>query len=696
MIKALLWKEWREQRGIAFAGAAVALLIPLMTIGIASASNAPDYFLDVTDIVPFLFGMVVWPLFAALAGATVNSESASLASAGFLFSRPVPRAVLWLIKVAIGVVAIGFVVSLSYYAALRVDVWVGGWGFRFPFSSDPFSWPSDHIVQAMAVGALYVTFCASIFLSSFMRRPIAAAIGGLGLAIAAQFAAVFMAGRIGASSLGAGAEHFVAVSSIAVSVVLLLASLYVFHVTGIAGTDDARCNARRAWAGIGASLPFIVVLAGFTSTRITADAPRAWFALAVPGSDVSILSLQRNPFSGNSLWAAQPGHELRRLTGRIADAIAVSPDGRWLVYSSRLSPIGLRASTCQLRAVRLDGGEDRLLIDDDSLAASRWCYYEGSFDSDGQRLAMRVSIPSNPDRLLVTDLSGGWNRFIDISEIESRDYWGFIPHWVTDDEVLLYSRYDDSGGYWRIIVDSGAIENVYSAIEGYSLTPLAESANRLLVREWERRDYPTNPLDPEPQRESTKLITVTDGSSDELRPLCKPVGEGWQTLATMSSDGRYVYYACRPRLPRGEEWDYIDPEEVFRGSLMRRDLETDEDVVVAELDGYVYGVDASPDATRFVILLADPRREVPVVRPGGSMFIYEPKHVTYRNVLVQPDGSVRPLDIARDWSFTGWFGNQRLVLRGRSPRNGVGPIAYLELHDRAVELRVLHNPGEAR
>jgi len=693
MIKALLWKEWREQRGIAFAGAAVALMIPLMTITIASASGAPD-FLDVADVVPFIFAMVVWPLFAALAGATVNSESASLASSGFLFSRPVPRAALWLIKVSIAVIAVSFVVALSYYAALRVDVWVGGWGFRFPFSSDPFSWPADNAVRAMAVGGLYVTFCGAVFLSTFMRRAIAAAIGGLALAIVSQYGAIFAAGWLG--SLGTGVERFLDVWSVSLSAVFLLASLYVFRSGGLSGSHDAGRSARRAWLGAIGSLPLIFVLAGFTSTRTDFDTARIRFAMAVPGTDTSIVAAYANGFVGTTLWALEPGGEPRRLTGRRASALAVSPDGEWLVYTSELGFLGTwRTEPCELRAVRVDGTEDRLLAPAAGPGA-RWCFATAAVSPARRIAAFTYGNRRQPQLLLLTDLEGSASRFVEVSGMRDNvdTYWGFIPHRPSRNALLLYDRYDRNRGVWVADVDTGAINGVYSTVDSNSYTTLASSPSRLVIREYEPRSRLDRLLDDSPRYEATKLVQVAGGEQREIEPLCGPIGGGSGPVAALTPDGRQLYYACRLGLPEGEEWDHADLDEIFRGTLRRRDLATGEEEEIAQFDGYVDDLIASPDGTRFMVRLADPRAEVPSGPRELSYSYGYWRRVSFRYVLVGADGTTRPLDITPDWIFEEWFGNDRLVLVGRTPwYYGSRALAYLELHPRAVELRPLYGGG---
>ena len=170
MLKALLWKEWREQRQIAFAGLAVTFLVPALVIVIGIFAGGSTDFLELSDMIPFLLATLVWPLFAALAGATTNAEEMRIDAAAFLFSKPVSRIHVWAVKLTTALIAITFIVSVSYLVAQLIEMWLGGPGFRFPFSSDPvqLSMLGDAGVRAAAVGVVLVSFAGSVLFSTLL------------------------------------------------------------------------------------------------------------------------------------------------------------------------------------------------------------------------------------------------------------------------------------------------------------------------------------------------------------------------------------------------------------------------------------------------------------------------------------------------------------------------------------------------
>jgi len=353
---------------------------------------------------------------------------------------------------------------------------------------------------------------------------------------------------------------------------------------------------------------------------------------------------------------------LRRITHREARASAVSPDGEWLVYWSHLSRLGTRTRGCSLRVVRLDGSEERVLA---SLPRN-WCGRRATFAPDGDRLMMYARGDDGVDVRIVS-LSQANVESVAIAS-PGRNWSTFIE-WLADGTGFLV--YDHTAGYWRADVATGALSAVYRPAEGRSFSTVARSRSRAVVQEWDSRQAMLAlPGDPVPA-ETTKVIELADGSAEEIAGLCSPE-EGRR--AVLSVDGRYVFYAC-------------PAEEVFTGALRRRDLTTGEETLIAELDGKVSSLGASPDRSRFMVRLANP---LPPRTPRQAGDVVT-NRMLYRYVLVGADGSMRPLDLGPDWRMVGWFGNDRRVLQGRV-RNS-SPLAYLELAGAAPQLRMLSRGG---
>ena len=103
---------------------------------------------------------------------------------------------------------------------------------------------------------------------------------------------------------------------------------------------------------------------------------------AIPGSREALIGTYNSDFGGMTYWIGGPGRPLRDITGRMASSAVVSPTGEWIVYSSRLGPLGFRARYCGLWVVR-PNGNDRHRI-----AKSAVCDGPRVFSPDGTRVAI--------------------------------------------------------------------------------------------------------------------------------------------------------------------------------------------------------------------------------------------------------------------------------------------------------------------
>ena len=70
MLKALAWKEWREQRPLVLTGLGVSAVLPLFMMAGMMATTANRNFSNIIDIMGLALLFFVWPLIAAATGAT--------------------------------------------------------------------------------------------------------------------------------------------------------------------------------------------------------------------------------------------------------------------------------------------------------------------------------------------------------------------------------------------------------------------------------------------------------------------------------------------------------------------------------------------------------------------------------------------------------------------------------------------------
>jgi len=70
MLRALVWKEYREQLPVAVAGMAISLVLPFVVVSMVAATMSQADPMDMADVLRFVLAVMVWPIFAAAIGAT--------------------------------------------------------------------------------------------------------------------------------------------------------------------------------------------------------------------------------------------------------------------------------------------------------------------------------------------------------------------------------------------------------------------------------------------------------------------------------------------------------------------------------------------------------------------------------------------------------------------------------------------------
>src|SRR5512134_735288 len=116
---ALAWKEWREQRPIVLTAILLALVTPFFLMAVTAGSRRGFDLRGVADILPAVLYLLVCPLFAAAAGSSTIANEIGDGTLGFLLSRPMPRARIWTVKVAVGAAA-----SVLIFVGSFIVAWV--------------------------------------------------------------------------------------------------------------------------------------------------------------------------------------------------------------------------------------------------------------------------------------------------------------------------------------------------------------------------------------------------------------------------------------------------------------------------------------------------------------------------------------------------------------------------------------------
>jgi len=442
MTRALFWKEWRTQRSLVFAGLGLGAITPLfLTAGMMAASRNYDFGDLIAMLFP-IFGVVIWPLFAAAIAGTAFATDMSDDSLRFLLSRPVSRARVWLVKVgaalaALVAVVVGTTLIGLLYAWLGADHLKLGRDIRAALRA------------AFEMGGLYAVlpflflFGCAIYCSIFVKRPMVAAVGGFAVAAGLSVGVGLIWGLVmpwapaspAFAFFGRGIQLGIPLATIAI----WIAAFWVFS-RGDIFAGDVRKRALKPLAAIVA----VVVLLGagpamWSGMQMMSQVASYRFgnlllvdgAITLAERTPNGLSthLKRVPVNGTGPVILPPEH---------ATNPVVSPDGEWVVYVDHGGYWGMASGEIVLRAMRVDGSEDHAIS---GPLQWRWNYspFTIMVAPDNDRVAY-----SGDQDLLLASISGGEEEVVDLDLTEdigiaARD-WGVIGWSTSDPSELLYYR----------------------------------------------------------------------------------------------------------------------------------------------------------------------------------------------------------------------------------------------------------------
>lgn len=235
MLKALIWKEWREQRSLVLAGVLVAVLLPLGVRLLFPGNRAPVGAELALTVDAMLLWIFVLPAFAAAMGATATVADRLDGTRGFLLSRPVSRSLLFAVKLGVG--ALGFtLLVLTAGLGPRFVLLVTGpdvSDLLMPRFANPFPAYGPEILAGTGIVALILLALSLSALAGLQARTAltAAALGG-GTAFAVMLGLQSVWKLLGEPTQGV----FLSVTvGPVVAVTLVLGARRFAHVAGLDG-----------------------------------------------------------------------------------------------------------------------------------------------------------------------------------------------------------------------------------------------------------------------------------------------------------------------------------------------------------------------------------------------------------------------------------------------------------------------------
>ncbi|MFQ5767690.1 MAG: ABC transporter permease, partial [Acidobacteriota bacterium] len=221
MLKAMLWKEWRQQRPVIFLGLVLSVLVSVAAV--LTGEFKPS---TLAGKLAMSYAVVVWPLVVLLAGAATLAGEKATGTLSFLYTLPISRLRVWTAKVAAGLTAILMVVLVSL-ALARLLLALAGPGGAPEFSVQGLVDPFRMLPAAPWIAAyLSVLFATAVFFSTFLAREIL----GAGAALATSMVVLVVAVRLEAwvLSLEMGESRLILFELFLLSILFLLLSLFFF------------------------------------------------------------------------------------------------------------------------------------------------------------------------------------------------------------------------------------------------------------------------------------------------------------------------------------------------------------------------------------------------------------------------------------------------------------------------------------
>ena len=432
-IRALAWKEWREQRPVLLMGLLVSALLPLFLAAGSTALRGGSGFSDVADVQLVVLACIVSPVFVTATGAVTLAGEAGQGTFGFLLTRPVSRVTLWLVKVSMGAVVSLSAVVLSTAVAWLLTSLAGGDGFAIFSELDPLE-AVDGPSLGMIALILVVLYASTVFFSTFLVRPITAAGAGLTGSVAILTVTFLFWSRLDLDSVSS--REILATHLAGMSLVLLAASAVLFRRHEVV---PQRRGPLLAGIVVAAVLLLSPVLAVAWLTPLSPEAATLQPCSLSPWGDKVAVTASRSEEGSPRVWLLPTdGTGRQSLTPRLTMDPVFSPDGSWIAYLSRRSWMGLASGGMTMRAIHIDGSGDRFLAAA-GVPSEDWWRPSLVFSPDSSRVAT-----VSEDHLIIGSIEGKAEVSIDLSgtPVEGGDIEGWARN---TGEVLISRRRRESG-----------------------------------------------------------------------------------------------------------------------------------------------------------------------------------------------------------------------------------------------------------
>lgn len=617
-IRAIAWKEWREQRPVFLMGVILSAMLPALLAAGSAALRGSVEFSSVADAQLIVLVCLVAPAFVLATGSATLAGETGQGTIDFLLTRPVSRTTLWFVKISMGAAVSLGAVACSTAVALFLSARAGGSGVEVLGVIETLS-IFEEAVPGIVGLFLLLLYAATVFFSTFLSRSVTAAGAGLTASVS-----LFTVTLLIWSRLDLDFEPVIALLCVhlaGISLVILAASLALFRRPGASGTRRAPMVAGLA---IAASLALSPVVAVGWLTPLSEQAAQLQTVALSPSGDAIAVTASRDLNSPRVLIVRTDGSGGSRLTSRLTMNPAFSPDGQWIAYLSRRSWLGLAQDDLALRAIRPDGSGDHLIAG--AIPRDGWWYPFAIVSPDATRVAM-----DSGSHLVVGRF--GEQTAVKVELAGTPASYGTLLGWThdgrhvlvkasgPDDEGERIFAFDPGAQTWRLLWETARYGGSWSWCDpppgGYRRIPVM--LEQLDSDGWD-----------------LVLVDAQDGSGDTIAEgICRG-------SVHMPDPGTLAWADCRNEADSATSSIHV--KDLYSGA--RRD--------VATVEGKVVHLALSPSKEQVFV-----RRRLAAMSDGLT------------STLIGPGGSVK--DLPEGWIAAGWPQPSRM-LAVNYPEDRIGMV----------------------
>jgi hypothetical protein len=333
MLRALLWKEWRQLALVRWGGIALGAVLPIaFTAGAELAQRgllptakvagyAPRDLMF--ELLPAALALGVWPLIALMSAAQAFAGDRAAGTESFLLERPVPLAAVWRARLLASFGTLLVVIVATAMIAAAAAAWTG--------PPPVIGWSRWALLSALGVGVGLLAFLGGVIAASLLASPLGAVLlgavlGAVPVVLAAELTS-FMYARLGNVFLGA-----------VLPVLMLPAFVLASWLAFCRGEPAGRGRIRRIVTVMSASLAGVLVLfAVLAPVIVRANATMGHHAISsAPSGKTAFVGST----SGEGWLVDVASGSKRVFVPPPVRGVAWSPDGTEVAMQTWSGPLG--------------------------------------------------------------------------------------------------------------------------------------------------------------------------------------------------------------------------------------------------------------------------------------------------------------------------------------------------------------------